>query len=311
MKNKSLPPKVLLTGASGYLGSHIARSLEQCGWTVGILVRPNGGRRTRPFSKHEEVFFYTGTYESIHKCLLTFRPSVVIHLASLFLVRHEAKDIEDLVGSNILFGTQLLEAMSDVGVKFIVNAGTSWQHYQSATYDPVNLYAATKQAFEDILLYYTEARGIESATLKLFDTYGPEDARPKLLNLLLQTLRTGETLDMSPGNQIVDFTHVQDVACAFKLAAEGLMNGTISSSSSFAIRGGTPVTLRELVSMIERISGERLQVQFGALPYRSREVMKLWDGEILRGWVPVVSLEDGLRQLLANNKMSADKNIIT
>ena len=68
--------------------------------------------------------------------------------------------------------------MKEVGVKILVNTGTSWQHYENKDYSPVNLYAATKQSFEAILQYYVEVASLKAITLKLFETYGLDDPRP-------------------------------------------------------------------------------------------------------------------------------------
>ena len=69
------------------------------------------------------------------------------------------------MSSNITFGTQLVEAMVANGCYQFVNTGTSWQHYENDEYNPVNLYAATKQAFEDILRYYVETSALRVITL--------------------------------------------------------------------------------------------------------------------------------------------------
>jgi nucleoside-diphosphate-sugar epimerase len=293
--------RVLITGASGFVGSNAARFLGECGWTVGVIYLPLPDGSTGCAVSEADSFPYSGSYESVRDCIHEFQPDIVMHFASLFLARHEPAHIGPLLDANILFGTQLLEAMAAEGVRFFVNTGTSWQHYHSDGYDPACLYAATKQAFEDILQYYVEACGVKAVTLKLFDTYGPGDRRPKLLNLLRRAFKAGETLKMSPGEQRIDLVHVRDVARAFKRAAELLVNGEIGSRAEIAIRSGKPVTLRELVATIEQLSGSRLHVEFGAMPYRPREVMTPWCGEILPGWVPEITLEQGLREFLSGN----------
>lgn len=116
-------------------------------------------------------------------------PDIVIHIASLTSVTHDYSTIENLLRSNIEFPTKLLEAMEVAGVKKFINTGTTWQNYNSADYEPVNLYAATKQAFEDILKYYIFAKGFSSITLRLFDTYGPNDTRKNLYHYLIDWLR--------------------------------------------------------------------------------------------------------------------------
>lgn len=215
-----IPPthsaRALVTGATGFLGRHLVRHLHADGWEVAVLTRTQSQSSNAP----PPSFLYTGQTAEVMRAVADFRPDTVFHLASLFLVQHTAEQIEPLISSNVLLGTQLLEAMRAAGVHSLVNAGTAWQNFAGDAYLPVNLYASTKQAFEDILLYYVETGGVRAVTLKLFDSYGPDDTRRKLLRLLLDCLRSGEPLGMSGGEQVLDLVHVDDICRAFLRAAE-------------------------------------------------------------------------------------------
>jgi nucleoside-diphosphate-sugar epimerase len=229
--------------------------------------------------------------------LASARPEVVFHLASLFLSEHRPDDIEGLVASNILLSTQLAEAMLLAGTSRLVNTGTSWQHWGGDGYRPVNLYAATKQAFEDVLAYYHDARGLSCTTLKLFDTYGPRDPRGKLIAVLMEAARSGRVLELSPGEQILDLLHVEDVVEAFRLAAERLLDAPEPLLDSFLL-SGSRVTLRELVEFIGRVTGRPVPAKWGGRPYRNREVMDpVVSGEPLPGWKQKVDLVWGLTEV--------------
>lgn len=233
---------------------------------------------------------------SLSAKLSELRPTVVFHLSSLFLSSHQAEDIKPLIEANLLFGTQLVDAMGRVGIRRMVNTGTSWQHYESRDYSPVNLYAATKQAFEEILQYYVEAHGMQIITLKLFDTYGPDDHRQKLFSLLKRAAE-GEPLDMSPGAQCIDLVHVGDVAEAFRIAAERLLDGQVSGHERYAVSSGNPMSLRDVVGLVESALKRKLPIEWGGRPYRSREVMQPWVGSALPGWKPAVDLAAGLAEI--------------
>jgi nucleoside-diphosphate-sugar epimerase len=170
----------------------------------------------------------------------------------------------------------------------------------------VSLYAATKQAFEDILAFYTDATPLRVISLHLFDTYGPDDPRPKLIQLLLKAARGGPGLSMPEGKQLLDFVHVDDVVNAFLLAAARLERGDGAPNETFAVSAGERLSLRDLVALVERLVGHSLPVEFGARPYRAREVMQPWTrGEPIPGWAPQTSLESGLRRLLEESAASA------
>lgn len=293
--------RVVITGASGFIGSALARKLTELGVETHVVVRP-GSVVDLPSSVR--VHRLDDCLEPLQFLLTTLRPEVVFHLASLVLVEHQPKQAEALVASNILFGTRLLEAMLQAGCQRLVNTGTSWQHFGGPGYRPVNLYAATKQAFEDILLYYHDACSLSSITLRLFDTYGPRDHRRKLANILLEAAWSGEVLEMTPGEQVIDISHIDDVVAAFVLAGERLCDAETEPILEDYLVSGERYTLRELVALASAAFGRDIQAVFGGRPYREREVMVpvCADGRLLPGWTPSVGLIDGLSRLAATHE---------
>jgi CDP-3, 6-dideoxy-D-glycero-L-glycero-4-hexulose-4-reductase len=136
----------------------------------------------------------------------------------------------------------------------------------------VNLYAASKQAAEDLLRHFHRNRGLSCVTLELFDIYGIDDTRRKLLSLIRDTVREGGCLDMTAGEQVMDLTHVEDVVEAFLLSARWLL---AEESPLFERRSvcGERLRVRDLVGLIERSNGGRPVARLGVLPYRERELM--------------------------------------
>lgn len=291
--------KVLITGATGFIGFHLASKLVNEGCDVHVVVRRSS--ETGPLrSLHGTCAFHEhdGSTEGLHKILLEAGPRTIFHLAALAFSRHNPSDIEPLIRSNILFGTQLLDGAVRAGVRNFINTGTYWQHYGGADYNPTCLYAATKQAFEDILLYYTGMFPLASLTLKIFDTYGPSDRRNKLFALLRRAHLTGEKLVMSPGEQRIDLVYIDDVVRAFMRAADLLCEDRGVAGRSFSVRTGRTRSVREVVSLYEGIVGDKLSIQWGGRPYEPRQIMVPSEGETLPGWSPLIDLEEGIRLTL-------------
>lgn len=271
--------KVLISGITGFVGAHLAKAFLGAGKDVHGLIRPDSETvmlDNLGVSRSVRLHVCDNHINSVIQIMADTTPDIVCHLASLFLSTHTKDQVDDLISSNVLFGTRLLESMAEVGVCRFINTGTSWQHYNDTDYSPVNLYAATKQAFQDILQFYVEAKGLKVITLKLFDTFGPYDNRPKLMNLLRETCATGTTLDMSPGEQIIDMVHIDHVVSAYLKAAERLMQDKVNGHEIYGVSSERPQKLKDFVLFLEREWGCEIPVRWGARPYREREVMKPW-----------------------------------
>lgn len=279
-------PKVLITGITGFIGEHLALRLLQEQWEVQAIVRPSSQMEKLPVILQQNVhFFVHDAQHDLVNIIGEAKPDVVVHLASLFLSKHTYEDIDDMLESNVVFGTKLLDAMVQNRVYRFINTGTAWQHYENQTYSPVNLYAASKQAFEMLLQYYEEISPLKVITLKLFDTYGEGDKRKKLLALLAEVAESGKILSMSPGEQKIDLVHVDDVVEAFWMSANYLLEGKIEYCGTYAVTSGMAISLKELVSRYEKLIGKSLSIEWGGRPYREREVMEPWTkGKVLPGW---------------------------
>lgn len=289
----------LITGVTGFIGGELARRLIKDNWCVVIIVRAESDLSSiQDISAASVTYEYDGTTGSLLTILGESKPDVVFHLASLFLVEHTPTQITELIDSNVLLGTQLLEAMVQTGVKKLINTGTTWQYSGAKCDQAVNLYAATKRAFDAMVDFYHDAYGISVVSLILSDTYGVGDKRSKLINLLVAAVKSNGQLLMSPGDQVVDISHVSDVVKSYEAAALGLLSSDCAVSQKFAV-SGTRLTVKELVTTVEQASGKKLDVKFGGRPYRNREVMVPPVLSLLDTQWKKVELLDGIRELVA------------
>lgn len=286
--------RVLITGASGFIGSNLLTALSESN-EVGVIIRPRS-----KLDCTTEKFVYDGSLDSILKTFDSFKPDAVIHLASYYVYDHKQEEVDRLIESNLKIGIYLLEAMRQNRVKYLINTGTSFEHFGEEESEVVNLYAATKQAFGNLCKYYCDAGHLKAVSIKLFDTYGEGDPRKKLLSLLKENLKTKDELLLSPGDQIIDIVHVRDVVRAFQIVLEQMENYS-ESYVEFGLSNNQRCTLKELVSLIEKIAGEKVNIKWGARPYRDREVMKPWSSFTAPpNWEPNISLEDGIKRYFAS-----------
>lgn len=288
--------RAIVTGGTGFIGSHLCKRLIDLNWQVSIIVRESSDYfNIKDFKEEINVYEHDGDLTNLIDFFRNENADVVFHLASLFISEHKLNQVDALVESNLKFGLNVLEAMKGSETKLMVNTGTSWQHYHTNGYDPVNLYAATKEAYEKLLKYYIEAEEVRAITLKLFDTYGETDKRPKLINLLNKFANEKKELKMSPGSQVIDLVHIDDVTNAFIIAYDYLIENEQIKYKEFGVGTGNPISLRELIHLFEDLTGKELNVVWGGREYRKREVMKLWSKyETLPDWECKVNLREGL-----------------
>lgn len=288
---------VLITGATGFIGRNLARQFRLRGEAVATIVRPEsetGFLTDMGVACH----VHDGTADGLADIMASVRPETVFHLASRFIAEHKSSDIESLIGTNLHFATQLVDAMVRTGVNQLVNTGTSWESLSDTVAEPVCLYAATKAAFQPIMDFYRSAHGLKTVTLKLYDTFGPDDPRPKLLSLLQRISASGEPFDMSGGEQIICPLYIDDVTAGFEQAAQNVQRLSNGEGRSYALPGPERLSLRSFVALFGEVYGRQPHINWGARPYRAREVMSPWTGPVLPDWRAVVPLRDGLAMTL-------------
>ena len=283
---------ILITGATGYVGKWFVRHCEGLGITPHLLVRPGS------MTESETVHHYDGSATSLKKIFSQHQYETVVHIAAKTSVSHTANDVDELLDANIRFGTLLAETMVNAGCHRLLTIGSYWQNFHTLDYRPVNLYAATKQALIDILQYYCDASGLRVVELKLFDNYGPDDDRGKLLSQLMELSQNGGEIGVTPGEQELNLLHIKDVAAGIYHALD-YIDQADAGVESFYLADDTNYTLQQVVALIQQHAGQQFTVNFGERSYREREVMTIPQGiRRLPDWHPERTLEQGLQELL-------------
>lgn len=301
---------IIVTGATGFIGKNLLVYLAQKpknNFLVTLRSRKKFNSlkiKQKNLSKIKPLLVNSKTtHQELVRNLKLFKPDLLIHLATCYIHEHRSDDINDLVSSNILFGTKLLQACIEVGCQKIINTSTVWEYYEDKKI-PVNLYAATKSAFDQILNYYYSAYKLQIITLHLFDTFGENDPRKKLIPYLIQNLNKNIEISLSEGRQIMEFLHIDDVVELYQHSIKKINESKKSFKVSYFPQG-EQFTLRQLIKLFQKITHSSIQFKFGEKPYRFREVMKITRGKntIRLSWQP----KKNLTQLFYNLKKSSSK----
>lgn len=287
---------ILITGGTGYIGRNLVEAFLSKGDKVFFIRRETSINNIQ----HENLveIIYDGTYKSFEK--IKEKIDIVYHLATCFLVNHKTENLEELINSNILFGTQLLEYMAKHSIRNFINTETYAESIAGEEYNPQNLYSATKMAFKSILKYYVDTYNMKAISLVLSDTYGPNDTRKKFLNLVLDALKSQDlNFKMSLGEQEICYIYIEDVVNAYLKSRDLISSQGIKELKTYSVFGNEILTLNNLVELLEKIFNKKLNIEKGYYPYRLREIMKFNYAHIERlpNWEPKISLKEGVKRI--------------
>ena len=293
---------ILLTGASGFVGTNFILETHKK-FNIIALVRKNSDISL--IKNKCEIIRHSDNFQALNHIFTTHRIDGIIHLATKWTSNHTLNDIKTIIDTNILFGTQILEATKTHSIPFFINASSFGMFCNSNSYRPATLYAASKRAFEDIMRYYSlVAKSTIFCNLLIFNTFGLHDKTTRLFNLLDNIALNGGELDMSDGMQIVDYTHIKNVVWGFECLLDLIaQRPKFCKNKLFTLQSENRQTLCELVELYEKLLCKKLQINWGKRAKRELEITKPFSAGIkLPNWSEKVSLEDGLKDLISANK---------
>jgi UDP-glucuronate decarboxylase len=296
--------RVLVTGASGFIGSHVVRTLVSQGHEVTALVRPESSlRRLADLKGRYRVASYSaGESSSLQALLGDWHPEACTHLA-WYAVPGQYLDSPENVRS-LAMSLRLLEELAETGCRHVVMTGTCYEYDTDVGYlredgplHPVTLYAAAKLAMSMLGEIRASQLGLGFAWARIFYLYGPYEDERRLVPALVRSLLSGTEFQATTGTQVRDYLHVEDVASALSALAVQEVAGT------YNICSGEQVTIAALITEIARIAGRPDLIRLGALPQRPGEPTFICgDNSRLRSatdWSPRYPLADGLARTVA------------
>ncbi len=277
--------RFLVTGLSSYLGQWLQKTDLFKGHSLVRIIRPG----TKILKTDIE---YPGP--SFEEQVQAAAPDVVLHLATNY--GRDPKTVGQIASVNFDLPYRIFQALAGRKDVVFVNCDTKL---------PRNIsdYAFFKGAFTEIAERLVNSqKGPRLLTLKLEHFYGPDGPAHHFVSSVAGKLRRNEDIPLSPGTQTRDFVHIQDAAEAFAFAVKKF-SASPHPVLNVEIGSGEQIQIKTLVEKMKAISGAGSELLFGAIPMRPNEVMaSVADLSQLHswGWQPKISLEQGLRQLFAN-----------
>ncbi len=312
MTDSSERKVVLVTGATGFVGANLARRLASDGHYVHLLVRKKTSQfpwRITDINDQVKLDFYTPSDPySIDGIFAEVKPEWVFHLAAHGAYSWQ-QDKAQILESNYILTSRLLDAAVEHGCQSLVNTGTSSEYGQkdhAPTEDeplnPVSYYAATKAGATHLCRYIAGAHNINMPTLRLYSCFGPYEQPNRLMTNLVACGIEGRWPNLVDENCAHDFVYVEDVVDAYMLAAKRKLSKNCDPGAIYNVGTGVQTTLKEVVRVAAPLMNIEAKPTFGSMPNR------LWDAEVWvcdhsritreLDWRPQHSFEEGLKKMV-------------
>lgn len=305
--------RVLVTGADGFIGSHLTERLVRRGCAVRAFVQYNslgswGWLDESPAEIRRDLDVFAGDVRDPHGVRTAAAGcDVILHLAALIAIPYSYHSPQTYVETNVLGTLNVVQAARDLGVARVIHTSTS-EVYGTARFVPIteahplqgqSPYSASKIGADQIALSFHAAFGTPVSVLRPFNTYGPrQSARAVIPTVISQVAAGAPQIKLGAVHPTRDFTFVSDTARAFEALAEcdAAVGRTVNAGSGFEISiGDTARTLIELMGRDVEIVTEDQRLR----PEGS-EVERLWADSALMtsltGWTPEYGGGEGFRR---------------
>ena len=296
--------KVLLTGITGFIGSHVARQLVETDDELYGLVRQgsNPWRIENIQASLKLVQADLADEGALKELMLHLKPDVVLHLAWF---AEPGVYINSMQNLDVLAASLRLAALAaSSGCKYFMGVGTCFEYdlgygylSESTPVKPQSLYAGSKLAFKTVLDQIGRTSGMETAWVRLFYQYGAYEDKRRVVPAVITSLLNHQTQKLTSGEQVRDYLHVEDVASAITALLHKRVTGEVNIGS------GNPVTIHDLTMKIGTLLGRTDLIEYGAIlqnPNDPRFVCANNRRLVEQtGWKPRFELEEGLLQTIS------------
>lgn len=286
---------ILLTGATGFLGSHLAHALLSKGHEVKALKRRESSLSRLQDIHHEISWHCVDAREDLRDDIFS-DVNFVVHAAGAY--GRQGEPFKQLIETNVLFSLKVLDCAIRSGTRSFINAGSCLPRGT----DP---YALSKAQFTEWGKMSIRRSATQFVNIQLEHMYGPGDDETKFVDRIVDScLRNESEIKLTSGSQQRDFIYISDVVDAFLTLLENPVQGE-SSYVDLPLGSGETIAIRELVELIHQLTDSKARLGFGEVALREEEVL-FSRADITAfnkmGWKPRVSLVEGLTRTIEGKK---------
>ncbi|MCT7492521.1 NAD-dependent epimerase/dehydratase family protein [Aliarcobacter cryaerophilus] len=291
--------KILVTGATGFVGKHLIQKLRD--FDVRFVVR----NINTEYSKDRQIVYNDEKLDVFQKDVKSYNPKIVIHLASYLTSSDDISSIKNIVDSNILFTSILLESLKSTDLELFINTGTFAEYYYNdGKENPTYFYSASKIAIKPIIKYFKNIQGFKTINIIPYTIYGGKSKSKKVIDYILDSLDSKLYLEMTNGEQILDFIHIDDVTDFYVNCVNNI--NLLKDEEDYHLGTGKGTSIKELSNIIEDLTNKKANINWGSKEYRTLDIMRaiapIYKLEKELNWKPQVSIKDGIKKILEEEK---------
>jgi len=291
--------KILLTGATGFLGSHLLRAFLAQGHQVVILKRSTSNLKRIKDCFNQTVAYDIDQVNLSAPFLEQGAIDAVVHTSTCYGKNGET--YFEVFDANTLFPLGLLEAACAFKVKTFFNTDTFFKKTDGNLYKYLSAYTISKKQFLEWGKQYSLAEKIQFINICLEHMYGPEEDESKFTSYIISSfLANTPELKLTPGDQKRDFIYINDVISAYLiLLAKAVVQDV--TFQEYELGSGKAIAIKDFVTLAHNLTSSKTKILFGALPYRDHEIMQSKaDTELLKslGWLCKTSLPQGISKII-------------
>lgn len=292
--------RVLVTGATGFVGANLVRRLLNQNYDVFAFKRAasNTWRLNEITKKIRIIDVDLKNFNSVKFAVDSIKPQIIFHLAA-YGTNSKENQLDEIVNTNIVGTLNLLKSIRPQ--TFFVNTGTWWEYSPSdekisedGSLKPMNEYAATKTVVSYFCKIFCDSYNYKITTLRPFNVYGLFEDSPRLIPYVILSALNKKNIPLTGGKQKKDFIFVEDLADAYM----STINNENAIGEIFNIGTGEENSVRNAVETILQIMKNPVIAEFGAQPYRKNEIWhscaNISKARKILKWKPKNSLDDGL-----------------
>lgn len=263
--------KILITGASGFIGKNLLDYFLKKNYYIYILLR--NSKRNIKFTYKYKVnknfkSIYFLDFTDLKKKLLNYKIDYLVHAATYYVKNHKSSDVGKIVESNILFPTLITDLLCKKKIKKFINFGSVWQHYNNKKDYAYNLYASSKQAFNNIFNYYrNQFPKIKFYNLLISDTFGKNDKRKKLIPTIIKSYQKKNTISI-PKNLSINLVNVNYISSII----ENIFNKNIKPDT-YIIKNQKNLKIFDLISYLDEKLNKKLKIKWTKDNYINEKII--------------------------------------